>query len=116
MYGERIVLFSHRLVAAKSSEQNPHTLVALPFRSACADDISIQLYIIPYEQCRRRRRPSSALSATTTAADASNSDFGPSSLPAHVCTRGNPTSAVSLAETFSGKPHPPINIICAPAS
>jgi len=45
----------------------------------------------------------------------SNPNFGPSHLPAHVCTRGNPTSAVSLVETFSGKLHPPINIIFAPA-
>jgi len=89
--------------------------VALPFWSARANSQTIIIYnFIVYEQCRRRR-PSSAFSATATTA-VSNPDFGPSSLPAHVCTRGNPTSAVSLAETFSGKLHPPINIVCAPAS
>lgn len=65
-----------------------------------------------WRRWRVRIRVRQTMSTTTTTtfptpAAVSNPNFGPwQRLPAHVYTRGNPTSAVSLAETFSGKLHP----------
>lgn len=57
----------------------------------------------------RRRRQRSRDVFHRRVAIQSDPNFGPLTRPTvylRMCTRGNPTSAISLAETFSGKLHP----------